>query len=222
MIEDGDFTTISSTGGVEISYPIKSHPAHYTIEQKMLVKAANYTGPPLDATHPTYTSAYCVGDSSPSRRGPLLQVTREWATIPGVADFVDVSSVTFPAFGWESAAAGYSLVEAPGVAYQVYGEFEPRSSSLTLTVPVRRHVEFILPGISGVSTIEEVPMYPHFRVVDANGVAVANTGSAGADPDFAKYKSWVLNGVEIVAEGTTLTNYLGNIWRVETVYAKAR
>lgn len=222
MIEDGDFTTISSTGGVEISYPIKSHPAHYTIEQKMLVKAANYTGPPLDAVHPTYGSAYCVGDSSPSTRGPLLSLTREWSTIPAEANFSDIGSVTFPAFGWESTAAEYSLVEEPGVAYQIFGAFEPRSSSLTLTVPVRRHVAFVLPGISGVSTIEEVPMYPRFRVVDANGVAVANTGSAGADPDFTKYKSWVLNGVEIVAEGTTISKYLGNIWRVETVYAKAR
>lgn len=216
------FTTITATAAPELEYPLKDHPDHYTVEQLMLVLPGSYLGPPMDTAHATYTAAYCIGDTSVRRLGPLLEVTRKWATIPAEANIVASQAVTYPAFGSATTSAEYSLVEDAATAYQIYGDYQPRSSTLSLTVPVRRHVRYVLPGVSSEPSIEDVPIYPKFRVADSSGTTLASLETAGASPDAAKYKAWIASGKEIVVRATAITLYLGNIWRVETTYAKAR
>ncbi len=219
---DGDFTTIATTGPPEIEYPLKDHLEHFTVEQTMLVLPASYTGTPLDTAHADYPSAYCVSDTTDNTKGPLLEITRKWATVPAETNISDSRPVTFPAFGTATTSAQYTLIEEPGVAYQRFNDYQPRSSSLTLTVPVRRHIRYVLPGVSGEGSLEELPIVPRFRIANSTGQTLATLETAGADPDAAKYKNWIAAGVEIVVQATTITPYLGNIWRAETIYAKAR
>ena len=210
MTEDGDFSVIGATGPPEISYPLKDHPEHYVIKQKMMVKPADYAGPPLDTAHASYSNAYCVGDESPSLSGPVRYITRKWATVPSEQNLSGVRAVTFPAFGSSTASAAYELDETGSVVRQRYGDFQPRSSPLTLSVPVRRHVFYALPGVSGgFATLEDIPVHARFRVADVNGSPLASLETAGAVPDVAAYKAWIASKVEIVAVGTIIAPYLG-------------
>lgn len=221
---DGDYTSAIFNGTAEPSYPDPGElPGHYVIKQRAAILPIHYTGPPMDTAHPNYPSAYCVGDSNYRRNGPLLEFDRTFSTVPALQNYDDSQSVAYPGMGKQAASAAYVLDESGGVARQKYGDFIPRENSLTLRVPVRREVFFVLPGVEGsFGNVSEIPICPAFRVVNATGQEVDDLASAGATPDLDKYKSWIANRIEIVVAATQITRYLGNIWRVETTYARAR
>jgi hypothetical protein len=41
-------------------------------------------------------------------------------------------------------------------------------------------------------------------------------------PNIPTYSGWVGSGVELIAEDATIDRYVGNIWRRQTLYVKAK
>ena len=220
---DGDFRTWKLSGPPDIRYPLIDDETHFIIRQKVIILASEHLPNPIDQKHPHYPAAFCVGDESHTTRGPMLEHTRIWSTIPKTTDRMISGNVSFPAVGSTTSSADYKLEVSDGVAVQNYpGKFIPRSSSLSLHVPIRIHSEYFLPGISGYRTVNDFPIVPTFRLNNATGVSVTDAEATGADPDETAYVDWIKTGVEICVRGTRLTRYRGNIWRAETAYARAR
>lgn len=97
---DGTFTTWAAHGPPELEYPFEGDTSHYIVRQRFRGLIANYAAPNISgAAHSTYTSAYCVGDGPivSLAGGPLGEVVREYATIPGTRSEAEFYPYAFPA-----------------------------------------------------------------------------------------------------------------------------
>ena len=221
MITNGNaFTTPQATGSPERAYPLKDHPEHFTIEREMMVFAEHYEGPPLDEPDTFYQNAYCVGDSGHTSEGPILKFDRKWATVPQARDFYSSINYTYPSMG--ETPGVYSVREEQGVVHQDFVLYTVRTNPITLNVPSRVHVEYYLPGVSGVNSIEDIPTEMAFRLLDSDGHEVSDLTATNATPDVNEYAIWIISEMELCARSTKLERYLGNIWKAQTEYVKAK
>lgn len=221
LANDGNFDRPQPHGPPEITYPIREDPSHFVIKQRMWCPPARYLAPPYDERHPHYPAAYVVSDESFSLQGRFQQFDRRWATVPRKHIQYENRSVAFPALGGLSNGDLYALVDTGARAYHRY-DIIPRSSALSLSVIVRRDVEYFLVGAnSPYPSPLDVPITPAFRLNDTSGHVVDDLESA-AEITFAQYKSWVQRGVELCVSATKVSRYLGNIYRSETEWTRAQ
>jgi len=221
---DGDFQNPQPVGAPEVSYPLpKIDPRHISIKQRMCVLAQHYTGPDLDTVHYLYPKTYCTADQSLSLQGPVQFFERIYHSIPQVTRKIEMESVSFPPLGATTPADSYQLDESGGVVRQAYTGVIPRSSEISLVVPVVRHRKYIIPGkIGGYASIEDVSIELPLRIVDSAGIPLADAEQAGASPSADDYKRYAKNGYHFIVEPTVIVNYAGNIWLIQNSYTRAR
>lgn len=213
--KDGDLSTPILAGVPTITYPMPHEDStHYLVHQPMAVWAHSYTGVPLDTLHPLaqYNKAYCVADEQHTVDGRLLRFIRVFATLPKTGNYLDTEMVTFPRF--TGIPTSYEIRNLGGSTVVIrYTLSEARDRLLQMEAPVRRYREYFIPGkIGGYQTLDDVEIYPEAQ-------PYVDDVFDEADGDYAE---WVAKKLEIVVRPTQVERYLGNIWRAQTTFAKAR
>lgn len=125
---DGSLTTWTAHDAPEIEYPFEGDTDHYIVRQRFRGFIANYSAPNISgATHSTYTSAYCVGDSAITHiGGGVGEVIREYATIPKTRQEAELYPYAYP--GLEATGVG-SAQTPTGAA------FTDSNTNITVTAP---------------------------------------------------------------------------------------
>lgn len=210
---DGSLSSPMIDGPAELTFPMPLEDStHFVVRQPMMVLASAYTGPVLNELHGTYTSAYCVGDENVRAEGRVLRFDRMYATLPANGDHWESDTVTFPRYaGLQTGSTIQNYGNGTIVINYIYGE--SREYLLQLDVPVRRVREYFIPNLKGgYTTPDDVKILPRAQPFVDNVLDVA-------DGDYAE---WVAQGLQVVVEATQVERYMGNIWRAQTTFAKAR
>jgi hypothetical protein len=94
-----------------------------------------------------------------------------------------------------------------------------RTNAETLVVSSRIVNDYALSSLANLDV--DLPLTQQFRPIDNTG-AITTTLSATTIPTSSAYATLVVDGSEIVAEGSSLGRYLGNIYRRSTRLVKAQ
>lgn len=210
---DGDISAAQIAGVCQVDFPLElEDPTHYVVRQPMAVKASEYIGPPLNAKHPEFSAAYCVGDENKQLEGRVLRFDRVYATLPKSGDYWDSEMVTYPKYA--GLPQGYEVLEPyPGALIIRYDYGEARNSVLSVDVAVRHRREYFIPGvIGGYDSPHDVEVLPKAQPFVDNVLDEAD----------GYYAEWVARKMEVVVVPTKVERYMGNIWRSQTSFARAR
>lgn len=116
-----------------------------------------------------------------------------------------------------------AMLGSVGVASSVSGSVTEtaigRTNAETLVVGSRIVNDYALSSIANLDT--DLPISQQFRAIDSSG-AITNSLSALTIPSNVAYFALVLDGTEIVAEGSVRRRYLGNIFVRSTRLVKAQ
>ena len=133
-------------------------------------------------------------------------------------------------FGKATAVSSGVSVTIPGAMQGTVGAASSVSGTVAETAIGRTNAETLVvssrivndSALSSLANLDvDLPLTQQFRPIDNTG-AITTTLSATTIPTSSAYATLVVDGSEIVAEGSSLGRYLGNIYRRSTRLVKAQ
>lgn len=199
-------------------YPMAWLPTHFTVEEKYLVKAGNYSRLENNTPNSVFPTAYLVDENIDREEGDGIWFTRLYSTIPSSWSAPQTFAGNYP--GLYVYRAPF-VESAPGLEqhdYFMVGAGTPYATE--------KDIPFIgvdrLTYSDGVFT-NSVPLLSggEYYLNDGGGVLFPTT------PSRATYIGWIADDLAIdsftlVAEASKPQRYKANIWDRVTLYVKAK
>lgn len=187
--EDGTFSTWFFDGPPLVEYNVPGENGHFLVRQRMVGLISAYTGPDITSnTHPSFGSAYCIGDSPvEDLGGGVGGVMRTWCNCPS-------STNTYQDY-----------------TYQYIGA-DPWRDPFPWTVRARVQREYFFNSVPNVTT-----RYRYYLTDYTYADVQYITDDASTVPSIADYTANIGTG-ELLAEDSSVRRFMGNWWVRESIY----
>ncbi len=213
---DGVWTTALAVSLPVFSAPIPALENRLVLTQEWEIALASYAALTLNTAHPDYATFYLVSEGPHTDLGAgLVRWTRTYAAVPPTHD--EFQSYIYNFIGFLGAYVVYNGTTnilqngrerfSRRVTARITNEFFLVGSGQTYTSAA------LIPVISGQSYYAgSINAY-----YNADYLWDGGSGVAATVPTRSDYQTMIATGEELVAEDSTLTRWMGNIWKRETV-----
>lgn len=248
---DGNWTVAAAVNTPQLSQPFPGDAGLYVLTQDFMQLAANFTALALNTAHPTFTDYVLTGESKPQPLdGGAQRWTRTYCKVPATRNDGGCIAYRFIGLAAQITQVGGSITQnligrprySRTVNCRIQHDYYLVGTGGTYTdetgIPLLPETQYYVPlGTtkinSGVTTF--TPVYSSGNPLQAltglpvdylNDNATINgilfSAPQATIPSRTQYVNMIVNGTEIIAEGSKVTRWQGNIWDRVTVYIVAQ
>ena len=247
---DGDFTVATAVSKPRYSQPFQGDSGFYVLQQDFQQFVDNFAPLALNTPHPVYATFFLTNESAhQTMDGGVIRWTRTYCQVPSSRNDVSSINYRFIGYAFQTTSVGSvisTLVGRPRVtrtvAARVQHDYYLVGTGGTYTnpsgIPILLEQAYYTPLGNTVTTTGGGTTFTPFylagnplQALTGNAVDFLNDntswlGVAYSDtqtvPSRTDYLALVTSGAEIIAEGSKLSRWQGNIIDRTTVYIKAQ